>query len=149
LLEVEVPIAASLAPRISAGSRVILKADGFDGEWTGRVVRKAAFVDPSTQSVPIFVSIPYDNNRPLYQGQYLRAEFPEVTFDEGFSIPRTAVVENEFIYTVVDGRLSKRKILILHAGDSHLIVQGIDEGQQVVTIPLVNVTENMRVEILN
>ncbi len=149
MLEVEVPVSASLAHRIRTGSAVTLKADGLSGNWDGRVVRRASFVDPLTQSVPIFVSIAFDQDRPLYQGQYLKVDFPEVKFDKGYSLPRSALFDNDHVYLVVDDRLVKQKINILHAGNTEVIVEGIEEGQAVVTVPLINVTENMRVEILH
>ena len=44
-------------------------------EWNGKVIRKAEDINEQTQSISVYVSINNNNNRPIYKGQYLKANF--------------------------------------------------------------------------
>lgn len=148
-LEVEVPVDARDVGHLPAGVYAELSAPGEDTTWIGKVTRRSSFVDPATQSVPVFVNIQYDPQNPLYQGQYLDVVFRDIEFDDGFEIPRKAVFNGNNVHTVENGLLRKRTARILHVGESNLIISGLPEGTMVVTEPLINVSENMAVKTLN
>jgi membrane fusion protein, multidrug efflux system len=147
-LELEVPVRIADAYWIEIGDKVIVETKDHNQQWTGTVIRKSNFMDPATQTVMVYVALSADKKNPLYQGQYLRAEFETKTLENCMVIPRNAVFDKNFVFVVEDGRLKKEAINILKTGETTLIFSGLPEGAVVVTEPLVNGREGVQAEII-
>ncbi len=148
LLEIEVPVENGNSKWIRIGDRVnVLSGYGSD-VLAGTVVRKANFVDVSSQSRSIFVKVRDFSNDDLLAGQYKVVEFPGQRIDGAMEIPRSAVFNSNEVFTVVDGKLKKAEINILKLNEETLLFNGLDEGIFVVTEALINVKENLPVEVL-
>ena len=148
MLEVEVPVDFREAVSIPLGNSVRLKMKESGAEWRGMVSRKSAFVDPSTQSVPLFVRVTEGANQPLFQGQYLEVVFENVMYENAFLIDRKAVFNQDKVHTVEDSLLKIRQVDIVHIGAAELVIRGLPDSSWVVTEPLINVSENAVVKIL-
>jgi len=148
-LELEVPVEASNIQWVDIGDPVKVNSEDGMGEWTGKVVRKANFVDPGTQSISVFISLNSTRENPIYQGQYLRASFEGKVIKGSMEIQRSAVFNKDQVYTVVDGKLRKEQIWIEKVGEETLVFNGLSEGTLLVSEPLINAVENTTVEILD
>ena len=115
----------------------------------GRVVRKSSFMDPNTQTISIYVALTPEKNKPLYQGQFLLAEFASKTHDDSMVIPRNAIFKKDRVFTVASGKLEEHKIDILRTNETTVLFSGLPEGVNVVVEPLVNAKEGYNAEILN
>ena len=117
-LELEVPVKIDDIYWINVGDNV--KASTKDGlyTWNGKVVRKSDYVDPNSQSITVFVALESTKSKPLYQGQYLKAVFAEQNLDESMEIPRNAIFNKEFVYTIDEGKLKKQRVNILKTNES-------------------------------
>lgn len=147
-LEVEVPIRDDHARWIEIGNLVEVISRDELTHWEGRVVRKSNFVDLTTQSMSFFVSLSPDKEKPLYEGQYLKAVFPGKAIENVMEIARKAVFNTNEVFTVEDGKLTKHTITIHKINERTLIFFGLEEGIELVVEPLVNALENSRVEIV-
>ena len=147
-LELEVPIEVHNAGWIKPGDRVHVTTENGSGDWTGKVVRKADFVDARTQSISLFVGLKSTPENPLYPGMYLKAVFPGVIVRNAMQMPRNAVFNSNEVFIVADGRLSKQQITIQKVDEKTLIFSGLDEGVNLVVEPLVNAAENSKVEMI-
>ena len=147
-LELEVPVETVDVQWISLNDEVYVTSEEGTGNWTGKVIRIADFVDPGTQSISVFVSLYSTPENPLFQGEYLRAHFPGKVIRNSMEIPRNAVFNLDEVYTVEEGKLKKHRIEIKKVNESTLVFTGIDEGTLLVVEPLINVVENSSVEIL-
>jgi len=148
-LEVEVPVDVVDVTHLQQGMQARLWMPGQPDPTQGSILRISSFVDPATQSVPVFVSISQGAGSSILQGQYMRVVFPDVVFPDAFEIPRRAVFNNDKIYTVENGRLARRMVQVLHVGQTSMIIRGPEEGTIIVSEPLINANENMAVEILH
>jgi len=148
-LELEVPVEAGNIQWVDIGDPVRVTSEEGMGEWTGKVVRKANFVDPGTQSISVFISLNSTSQNPIYQGQYLRAFFEGKVIKKSMEIQRSAVFNKDQVYTVVDGKLQKVQILVERVGEETLVFNGLSEGTLLVSEPLINAVENTTVEILD
>lgn len=146
-LELEVPIEVHNADWIKPGDTVQVSTEDGAKEWIGRVVRKAHFVEPRTQSISVFVGLESSRESPLFLGLYLKALFPGVKVKNAMQIPRNAVFNTNEVFIVNSGRLSKREITIHKIDEKTLIFSGLEEGLDLVVEPLVNAAENTKVEI--
>lgn len=148
-LELEVPIEVHNADWIKFKDPVYVSTEDGSREWSGKVVRKADFVDARTQSVSVFVGLESSPENPLYPGMYLKAVFPGIIVRNAMQMPRNAVFNTNEVFVVKDGRLAKEQISVYKVDEKTLIFSGLEEGLDLVVEPLVNATEDLKVEIIS
>ena len=148
-LELEVPVRSEDAYWINENDGVKVSTKDLRISWMGKVVRKSSFMDPNTQTISVFVALAPEKDKPLYQGQFLRAEFASKTFDECMEIPRNAIFRKDRVFTVEEGKLKENRIDILITNETTVLISGLAEGSQLVVEPLVNAREGVHAEILN
>ncbi len=147
-LELEVPVRSDDAYWISIGDEVHVSTKDRSVSWTGKVVRKSGFMDPASQTITVYVALSHEKSNPLYQGQYLLAEFDSKNIEHCMKIPRNAVFDKNKVFTVEQGKLKEHEIDVLRKGETTVIFTGLPEGTEVVTEPLVNAKEGFNAEIL-
>jgi len=145
-LEVIVPVPPEDARWISPGDKV--KLTGNKGiARNGNVTRVADFLDPSTQSVNIYVKYIPSGPRSFKVGEFVKANFKISRIVSGFMIPREAVMDNEEVYTVKDNRLRKRSVKVIRKLQDNAVISGLENGTLIVSESLVDVSEGQKVEI--
>jgi len=145
-LEVIVPVPPEDARWISPGDKV--KLTGNKGiARNGNVTRVADFLDPSTQSVNIYVKYIPSGPRSFKVGEFVKANFKISRTVSGFMIPREAVMDNEEVYTVKDNRLRKRSVKVIRKLQDNAVISGLENGTLIVSESLVDVSEGQKVEI--
>jgi multidrug efflux pump subunit AcrA (membrane-fusion protein) len=148
-LELEVPIRTEDAYWINVGEKVDVSTKDRRATWTGKVVRKSSFMDPNTQTISIYVGLSPEKDKPLYQGQFLRAEFASKKLEGSMEIPRNAVFRKNKVFTVENGKLKEQQIDVLKTNETTVLFSGLPEGIDIVVEPLVNAREGFNAEILN
>ncbi len=123
-------------PRVKVGASASFAASSQPGErFTGKVTFVYPTVDPATRTMKVRLEIanPEIELRPGAFGD-VRLEVPG---REGLLVPRDAVIESgEHVYTLVarsGGRFEPREVHIMGRAGDHVIVHGVDAGEQVVT----------------
>ncbi len=147
-LELEVPVRIEDAYWININDPVTVSTKDKHVHWNGKVVRKSEFMDPSSQSITIYVSLYSEPGKQLYQGQYLRAEFATKTLNNCMEIPRNAVFRKDRVFTVEEGKLKENRVDILKTNETTAFITGLPEGVDLVVEPLVNAKEGFNAEIL-
>lgn len=147
-LELEVPVEVKEIYWINIGDRVEISTETGLLNWQGIVVRKADFVNPNTQSITVYVSVKPSAGNPLYQGQYLNASFQSEEIENSMVIPRNAIFNESYVWLVVDGKLTSKKVNVLMQSENTVIIAGLQEGDQIVVEPLVNARDQINAEIL-
>ena len=148
-LELEVPVRINDAYWINVGDKIKLFTKDRHLSWKGTVVRKSNFMDPSTQAITVYVALSPEKDKPLFQGQYLLAEFASKTLEGSMAIPRNAIYDKDKVFIVEDGQLKKSRINVLKTNERTVIFSGLPEGVDLVVEPLVNAKEGSNAEILN
>ncbi|MFW6145478.1 MAG: efflux RND transporter periplasmic adaptor subunit, partial [bacterium] len=148
-LELEIPLKKSDAQWVNPGDKVIVQSDERSSEWEGEVIRKGKFVDPDTQSQAIFIGIRNKSADPLLPGEYLNAEFPGHPVKNVIEIPRNAVFNTDEVFIVRKKRLEKRTIDIVKVNEKTFLIKNLQEGDTLVTEPLINVRAGTKVEVIN
>ncbi|CAG5080300.1 efflux RND transporter periplasmic adaptor subunit [Parvicella tangerina] len=145
-MEIEVPIANDDIDRVEIGAEVLL-SDENGGGATGKVVRKGAYVNANTQTVPVFIEI-LDAEIPIYNGMYLDANIACEGVENIVELPRKALFNKNEVYTVVDGKLKIRSLNIKMFLEETVLVKDLPNGTTVVMEPLINAKEGLEVEVL-
>lgn len=142
-LEIEVPLSTEAAKVIKEGSLVSLTDKATGKKYAGKVQRKGSFVNASTQSIPVYVQI--NTGTDLYNGMYLTAEFAAGEVKDVVVFPKRALVDGTYIYEVKDSLLLKKQISLVHQEDNQVYIKGITAGDLIVTEPLLQVKDSMKV----
>jgi len=147
-LELEVPVKAEDIYWIKKGDKVKVSTNNGQITWWGKVVRKSDYVDPASQSIIVYVAVEPQKDKPLYQGQYLQAEFSDKIVHQSFEIPRNALFNKNEVYLVEDGVLKRATVNVLKLGSTTALISGPKENSTIVVEPLINAAEGVVVEIL-
>jgi len=129
-LEVTVPVFPSDIKFIKKGDNVLIVTSEGDIK-NAKISRLANFVDETNQSVNVYLTYfpkPDDN---ILQGEYVDVKFKGVKI-KGFKIPREALVNDSYVYTLKEKKLVKTKVQTLRILNDSCIISGIDEGENVV-----------------
>ncbi len=144
-LEVEVPVESSSAQWLAIGDKALLKKESGDLAGEGFIKRISSFVDMTTQSLSVFVSVT-KNMDDIIPGEYLKVEFPGMIIKKAMEIPRNAVFNRNIVFTIEDGYLSKKQINLLKINEKSVIFNGLPEGSEIIVQPLANANESMQVQ---
>jgi multidrug efflux pump subunit AcrA (membrane-fusion protein) len=142
-LEVIVPVLPEDAKWINPGDQVNLI--GINNTKIGKVSRIADFVDPSTQSVNIYIDYYPNGNNSFLEGEFIDVEFDISQKVNGIKIIRETLLNNNQVYVVKDEILKLKSVQIERALDDHFIISGINDGETLVTESLANVSEGTKV----
>ncbi len=143
-LEVELPVRTEDLDFIRNGLVVNVSSPTHRSTWKGSVNRISDIVDPTTQSVNIYISFNPQKER-VYDGQYLEVEIPGTRLKNVMEIPRNAVFNRNEVFLVKENRLHVQPIKIENFNEETLYFSGLEAGEMVVTEPLINAYENMEV----
>jgi len=147
-LELEVPVKTEDIYWIKKGDKVKVSTSNGQMTWWGKVIRKSDYVDPASQSIMVYVAVEPQKDKPLYQGQYLQAEFSDKVVQKSFEIPRNALLNKNEVYLVEDGVLKRATVNVLKLGSTTALISGPKENSTIVVEPLINAAEGVVVEIL-
>lgn len=84
---------------------------------------------------------------PLLLGSYVRVELDGQPIEASVRIPRTALVDGESVWLVVDGKLTRREIEVVWREPEEVVVQGLRPGDSVLLTPLATPTEGLEVTV--
>ncbi len=129
-LEIEASIPASLASDVKVGKRVQLRLDqNPTEEFSVTVVRKNARIDPTTQSVAVFMRIAGSGLKP---GAYVEGTMQGKTYSDAAKIPLEALVRDREVFVIRDSTATLTTIEpVAQTGDS-LIIRGFPPGSAII-----------------
>jgi len=123
-------------PRVKPGTLATFAASSVPGDrFTGTVTFVYPTVDPATRTMKVRLEIdnPEITLRPGMFGD-VRLDVPG---REGLIVPRDAVIETgDHVYTLIargGGRFDPREVHIVGRSGDHLLVHGVEPGEEVVT----------------
>jgi RND family efflux transporter MFP subunit len=137
-LEVVVPVPAEDAKWIKTGNEV--KLLGSEGQKaTGTVTRVADFIDEATQSVNVYVKYLPKGKNAFRVGEFVDATFFITKEAKGIKIPREALLDNEKVYIVEDGKLQLKDVVVERKLNDSVLISGLEDGVRIVSESLVDV----------
>jgi multidrug efflux pump subunit AcrA (membrane-fusion protein) len=141
-LEIEIPVPVKYMNKIEIGNNVELAEN--DKKFSGKVVRKGEFINPNTQSVPVYIKP--EKNHSLYYGMYVQAEIEFNSIELVAKIPRKSVFGKNKIYKLNnDSTIQTVHINIRSKDDNHFYVSGLKDSTLIVNQPLINAKDSLRV----
>jgi RND family efflux transporter MFP subunit len=119
--------------------------------WQGRLTRVEARVDEQTRVFPVVIEVesPLDRARhgeALPFGTFVRAQISGSELQNAITLPQSALHGDKDVFVLVDGRLRRRRVEVARIVEGRaLIVDGLQDGEQVVTTRLELMFEGMQV----
>ncbi len=144
-LEVVVPVLPEHRDWIRRGMSVQLTSKS-QKQVTGKITRIANFVDPTNQSVNVYISVNGNEAQSLLEGEYVDAIFVAKNGLEAMELPRVALLDNESVYLVKEGKLTREKVNVEAQLDDVVLITGLQPGDKVVTESLIDVNEGQKVK---
>ena len=135
-----------------AGLRVQLSTDiaGATREWTGRLVRLDASLDPLTRSTfgTVEVANPFDvadGDMPMAPGMFVAADIEGRTLADVLAIPAAGLRAGGRVFIMNDDDLLEvRSVIVAHATASvAYLSSGVEEGDRIIVSPIRNPVAGM------
>lgn len=139
--------------RITQGVQALVEVDAFPGEqFAGVVSRVAPVFDAATRTASMEIEVPNPGYR-LKPGMYARVRLTAQRKADALTVPRTAVVDSEGRRGVFlpDGQTAKFQPVQtgLQDNDRVEIVDGLTDGQRVITTGALALREGDRITPMN
>ena len=143
--EMQVAVSQSLITSISEGKVVtVYDPDNADQNWEGKIVRINGKVDPTTQTVQVFIEV---SGEDLKEGMYLEARIPGKEKPNAYEVSRRLLIDETSLYTVVDSTLQLVPVSLLYKNQQSVVVSGLKNGTQLLSKMIPGSYEGMKVSI--
>lgn len=135
---------------------IVIKSDLIrNEEWPAKLVRTEGAIDESARQLHVIAQIddPFgrenEGRSPLKIGEYVTAEIAGKTLPQVVVIPNTTIYQGTYVYTVEDGILRRKDVVIAWQNDDEAIIEeGLKPGDELVITPLGQVTSGIRVTVV-
>lgn len=149
-LKATVKVSESDIYKLKLGQLVKVKTDVYgDQIFEGKISYISAQGD-ATYNYDVEISVKNSAKYPLKGGTFVMVDFTQESSEKVLAIPRSALVEstkNPYVYIVQDGVVTIRRVVLgREAGNDIEIVDGIQEGDVVVTSGQINIKEGLKVK---
>ena len=138
VMEVIVPVLPEKLDWIREGGQVELEKNSGQ-VIRGKVVRIADFIDPTSRSVNVYVSVSNKRGASLLEGEYVDATFTGAETVAGMLMPREAMISDKEVYVLEEGHLQGKEVEIIDRQEDYYVIRGFEEGQVLVVESLVDV----------
>jgi len=131
IYELETSTDALTAERLAVGQEVELSMEGLvDKSWKGKISRIVKAIDKSSQMNTFFVQVSGDD---LKEGMFLQATIKANDFSNAFQVSRSALVENNKVFVVKDGKLVLKEINNRFYNQNQAVISGLKDGELVLS----------------
>jgi multidrug efflux pump subunit AcrA (membrane-fusion protein) len=142
--ELELNVNASLLSFLEKGKKVKLQSIDGGKKFEGKVSRINQQIDQASQTVQIFVQI---NNSGLKEGEYLEAIIEAQSVKNVIEVDRNVVFDKNHVFLVENQKLKKVPIDVIYASENSMMIKGLENGSQLVTIPVPGGYDGMSINI--
>lgn len=146
-MEIEVPISGDEIDLVQNGA-VVKLYDEIGSVAEGIVNRKGTYINPQTQTVPVFIDIK-ESTIDLYNGMYLNAEIQCEGTTSMIELPRKALFNKNEVYVVENSRIFSRPVDISLYQKNTVLIKGVEDKTVIVLEPILNAKDSMEVKVIN
>ncbi|NOZ08292.1 MAG: HlyD family efflux transporter periplasmic adaptor subunit, partial [FCB group bacterium] len=123
--EVEAAVSMADIGLISPGNPVTMFSGDISGDWVGKVLRISEQIDPSTQTVKIFIGL---SGEDLLDGMYLTGNVTSDTLHNVFELPRDLLVGNDRVFAIVQNKLTLTPVTVIKSFNDTVIVSDLADN---------------------
>jgi len=134
-IKVRAPARAADVRYLSVGRAVEVIVDALGGErFPARIERLGAELDPDSRTLAVEAELSNPNGR-LRPGMLARVEIPRRELPEALVVPLASLVDlgrGKAVWTIVDGRASRRDVVLGPSVGDEVVVEGLEPGTRVI-----------------
>ena len=144
IYEMEVSISSSYIDLLKIGGTVLLSDLQGNKKYTGKITRINGSINPTTQSISATIEV---KDSKLKEGMYLEAKLTAKEAQHAVRIERNLLQANNKVFIVKDSVLELVSVTTVHFSEKHIILQGLKEGELLLTKNLPEAYSGMIVNI--
>lgn len=152
-LKADVMISEKDAYSLKQGQTVTVTTDVYPDQKFSGVISFISQKGDATHNYQVQIKLANSGAHPLKAGTYVYVDFARKSNAPLLLIPRSALVEslkNPYVYVVANGKATVRKIVTgREMGDKIEVVDGLSEGDEIVTTGQINLSEGSSVKMIN
>ena len=141
--ELSVNIPSKYVQYISINERISIDINGT--EYTGKIKRINKNIDELSQTVGVHIGF---KNQNLKDGMYLKAKIPLNLESQGFSISRSNLINDEFVFVAEnDNSVGVRNVKAIYYDDDSVIVSGLEDNTKLISTYIPGIYKGMKIKI--
>lgn len=130
---------------LKRGNKVRLYSEATKAEWTGTVDRFGKVIDEKTQTQKVYITL---NSSQLSEGMFLNGTVKTKSLGAVMVLPRTLLVDNNKIYSVVANKLALTTVEVVKLDGNDMYIKGLEEETTVLAQPLLGAYDGMPVQLV-
>lgn len=130
LFEVKAAVSSTYIANLKQGQKLELTHRNTGEVYKGTIHRIGGAIDPSTQSVPVFIRV---SGKHLREGMFLESSLDANTYDDIVALPLAALNRSNQVHVIQDSLVSLKDVKPLIYEQDQVWVEGLNEGEQVIT----------------
>ena len=147
-LKIEFALPAKYQSAMKVGNKIEFTTTSQPGTMTAEIYAIEPMINPSSRTITARAKFPNEQKQ-LYPGGFADVTFRIKTFDESISIPNQAVIpemDGKKVLLVENGKIKAQPITTgIRMADYIQVIQGLNEGDSVVTTGMLQVKEGAEV----
>jgi membrane fusion protein (multidrug efflux system) len=144
IYELELSISQTFLPDLVLNKQVqVFDTENNEQSWTGKIARINGKVNPTTQTVQVFVELSGDG---LREGMFLKAIIDAKPKENSVEVPRNMLVNDNRMYVLQDSSLVLTDVEVLYRTNETAIVSGLENGVDLVIKPVPGGYAGMKVK---
>lgn len=151
-VKTKLQLSENVVVSIKPGTEVPVKINSLNKTVTGTVISVAPKADPSTRAFPVEIQLSNEQGD-IKAGMVAQLDLETGVSKGAIALPADAVLERNgqfYVYAVEDGKTKEIAVKKgVTAGDLVEIVEGIQEGQEIIVKGNHLVTDGQAVEVVN
>ncbi len=147
LYEVEVPVRVQNIKLLKPKMKADLINDSGDIQH-GYISRIGDVINPSTNTVSVYVAVKDSKALPLFDGMYLKVKLYGSDVPDVMELSRSAVYNGSEVLVLQDNKLIKKTVNVQKLNDETLYFNGLPVDEMLVTESVTGVTGNAKFEAL-
>ena len=140
--EIAAPVPLDNLKYIKTGHSVKLYSDEMDKEWNGKVNRIGTQIDPTTQNLPVYISV---SGKGLKDGMYLKGKLAGNSIENVTKLPKNIFLTPNSVFVIQDSTLVAKTVTTIKRTSEFVLVQNLEENEMVVTGSLAGLFEGQKV----
>jgi multidrug efflux pump subunit AcrA (membrane-fusion protein) len=131
VFEMEAPVSSSMIEYLKVGQKVdVMSTNRKGASWSGTISRINSMVNTATQTVSVYIQL---TGSGLDEGTYATARIAATNADNAFEIERSVLFDKNQVYVATDSVLIQKEIEPIYFKEKTVIVQGLENGEQVLS----------------
>jgi len=146
IFELEVSVPSKYGNKLEIGKKIKFKST-YNTTHTGEIVRINNSIDNNSQSIRVFIE--FKSNK-LKDGMYSEVDIPLGDIDDSFSLSRSLLINDSFIYYAKpDMTVGIKNVEPLFYDDETVIVKGLEDGMIILKSYIPGIYDGMKVKIVD